>query len=68
MSVIRIDHLARVEGHGGITVDDRNKNSEYDKKSEMYLAEFRTSIRALKVRLNIQRGFGTLSSTYSRNW
>ena len=54
--------------HGGITVDDRNKNAEYDKKSEMYLAEFRTSIRALKVRLNIQRGFGTLSSTYSRNW
>ena len=50
--------------HGGLSVDDRNKNAEYSKQSEMYLTEWRTAARAMKVRINIGRAFGTITGPY----
>lgn len=50
--------------HGGVSMDDRNKNAEYTNLSMMYLQEWRSFVKNKKIEINARQGFGTVSGPY----
>lgn len=49
---------------GGINLDDRNKENEYNNASERMLGEWLNFIQAKKVECNAAEAFGSVESTY----
>lgn len=49
---------------GGLTEDDKNKDSEYTRLARQYRDEWRHFIVTKKVELNVARGFSTMGSNY----
>ncbi len=51
---------------GGMTVDDKNKDSDYLRFAQLYLQEWKEFLILKKVELNARQAFGSLGSGYSR--
>jgi len=49
---------------GGVSIDDRNKEQEYNKASDRMLGEWLNFIQAKKVECNAMEAFGSVESTY----
>lgn len=56
----RLDYSA-----GGIQVADLNKADEYDRQADQAIAAFRADVQSRKVSLNMEAGWGSVSSPYA---
>lgn len=50
---------------GGISIDDQNKESNYDRVSDARIAEWRKWMRFKKGSLNLEQGYGGIGSQYA---
>jgi len=61
------DHLPY--NAGGVSVDDKNKASQYIQAGQMLLAEWRQFVKERKIEMNIEGAYGRLGSYYGyTNW
>lgn len=53
---------------GGVQVDDKNKEQEYLRASQLLLEQYKTWLKHKKVEINALKAMGQVGSTYSTNY
>jgi hypothetical protein len=68
---IAADHYRRnrlPSQHGGLTVDDKNKDNPYWEIAQQLLSDWRLWMLQKKIELNAKSALGSLHSDYSRHY